>query len=160
VGLGLGSWQICNEQAKWMLDVCAEVLMENSLPLVSVLNFSWFPPGLTCGGVGDNEMFIAPNGNQIKILFNKRNVADPLTGDNFDKLLVACYPWDGNSFPGNEYWRGLLIVSGDPAAASCSTIGELQNPYINKALNQNNLFVVGKKEDSESSSDEGVPLKE
>jgi len=63
------------------------------------------------------------------------------------------YPWDGNSFPGNEYWRGLLMVSGDPAAASCSAIAELQNPFINKALNSNNLFVARLKEDVSESSE-------
>jgi len=159
VGLGLGSWQICDQQASWLTDVCFEVITENNLPHVSVLNFSWFPAGLNCGGI-EHEGTLSTNGNEVKILFNKRNVADPFEEEDKGKLLVACYPWDGNAFPGNEYWRGLLIVSGDPAAASCSTISELQNPYINRALNSNNLFVAkGKgfveKSSSESESESG-----
>ena len=27
------------------------------------------------------------------------------------KLLVANFPWDGNSYVGNEYWMGMLSAS-------------------------------------------------
>jgi len=143
VGLGLGSWQICEEQARWMVEVCHDVISDNPLPFVSVLNYSWFPINLKCGGSGNGEILKTKNGNNVKIYFNKRNVSERMTEEDNGKLLVACYPWDGNAFPGNEYWRGLLMVSGDPAAASCSMIAELQNPYINKALNSNNIFIAG-----------------
>ena len=50
------------------------------------------------------------------------------------KLLVAQYAWDGNAFPGNEYWLGQLSGSGDPAAAACSTIPLIHNVDFNPGL--------------------------
>lgn len=46
------------------------------------------------------------------------------------KILDKIVPWV-DFRPGNEYWSGLLDDSDDPAAACCSTIAELHNPYVN-----------------------------
>jgi hypothetical protein len=43
---------------------------------------------------------------------------------------------------GNEYWLGFLFASGDPAAAACSLISELQNPYVNPTLTQSECIRV------------------
>jgi hypothetical protein len=123
VGLGLGVWQKTSLQAKLMLDIYADILNTTQFPSISDIDFSWFPPQNTF--VVDQD---------IKIHFSKRNPSDRLTGPDKDKLLVAMYAWDGNAYPGNEYWAGALTASGDPAAACCSTIAELQNPLINTLL--------------------------
>ncbi|HEV8051461.1 MAG TPA: DUF4804 domain-containing protein [Parachlamydiaceae bacterium] len=142
VGLGLGVWQISPAQAKLMIEVYAETLSNCQLAHISDIDFSWFPDDCTdCGGIANLNVFTAEQ-NDIKIHFSKRNPADQLTSSDEGKLLVASYAWDGNSYPGNEYWAGALSASGDPAAACCSTIAELQNPHINPNVSSTKLLII------------------
>ena len=46
------------------------------------------------------------------------------------RIMIAQYAWDGNSFPGNEYWMRGYTLSGDPAAACCSTIPIIHNMMV------------------------------
>lgn len=144
VGLGLGVWAVSSKQAGLMMEVYSELLRELSLPCVADLDFSYFPPSIRqCGGVEHEQMFevVPPNSqrpNSVRVHFSKRDPADVLREE---RLLVAMYAWDGNAMPGNEYWLGLLTASGDPAAACCSGIPQLQNPDINKAVCGRNALV-------------------
>jgi hypothetical protein len=138
VGLGLGVWKKDSRQAQWIIDVFEEILDNIYFSNISVIDFSWFPETINkCGNVLTNNYFSSKNGNNIKINFSKRSPADKLIDEDEGKLLISTFAWDGNSFPGNEYWWGGLNSSGDPAAACCSTISELMNPYINTSFINN-----------------------
>jgi|GEM_PF-2844117 len=137
VGLGLGVWKIHSDQEKIMLQVYAELVQQHSLPNISDLDFSWFN-AFSCGGANNGDVLKDCEGHEIKIHFSTRNPADLVTNN---KLLISQYAWDSNSYPGNEYWKNRLTASGDPAAACCSMIPELQNPEINPFLRAKSLVI-------------------
>ena len=142
VGLGLGVWQHHPSQADHYLLTFVSALRERKFPHIRTLEFAYITPS----SPSISSAVEAEAGKQgISVVFGRRNPAALLpalpdgtgtTGTREkdggeDTLLVLSYAWDGNAFPGNEYWQGSLSGSGDPAAACMSTIGELHNPVVN-----------------------------
>jgi len=115
-GLGLGVWQVDPVQEYLMKKVYQELLDTEAYPGISVLEFAWFASeGL-------------PQHESIKIFASKAAFADPVQAGC---ALVTMYCWDGNAYPGNEWWGGNKAMTDDSAAASCSLIASLQHPEIN-----------------------------
>ncbi len=129
VGLGLGMWMKTKLQTDWLVEAHAEALHELVLPHVGAINLCWFPPLVdpNTGTVLPDRSVIRTATNNIRVIYSKSDPATALRGENAGMLLVAAFAWDSNSYVGNEFWGGQLTASGDPAAASCSTIMQVRD---------------------------------
>ncbi|KAI0860044.1 hypothetical protein F4860DRAFT_480771 [Xylaria cubensis] len=133
VGLGLGVWAVDSSQTKLYVEAFLESLADlgDELHHIGTVEFAYIKEVL---GFQSQSMVFGPSRTAIDVKFSKRNPAANLRGTDAGHLLVLSFAWDGNAFPGNEYWVGSLDATGDPAAACMSTIGELHNPMVNPGL--------------------------
>ncbi|MBX3710192.1 MAG: DUF4804 domain-containing protein [Gammaproteobacteria bacterium] len=139
VGLGTGVWARDKLLQEWLIiEVWGELLKEmrenqpDQFQFIDTVNFSWFNAHV----LGSQEAEKIQKENPSRIQFSQRNPADVL--ENKPNVIVCPnIAWDGGSAPGNEYWGRKLSASGDPAAACCSTFGEISNAMINPNVYQN-----------------------
>ena len=142
-GIGMGVWVLNGfqeGQTILFMEALRQALLMGSFPHISRMEIAkWI-----WKDIPDNLGFSNKEGTQFKWNDSDGRVIDvvnvsgsiepasPLPPGKW--ALATCYAWDSNSYPGNEYWDGALAASGDPAAACCSTIAELQNIDINPSL--------------------------
>ena len=139
-GFGLGFWAAFDAQKdlfiQYVLEIVANLSQSKAIPNVSDLHFSHVgapaaftkhsPAFTTNTGISVIHDDTNPTSSTIKLT----STTTTAKGGK-DKLLVYAYAWDGNAYPGNEYWNDKIADSGDSQAASCSAITELHNPQIN-----------------------------
>ena len=144
VGLGIGAWsigQIIQQQREIMISIYEFSLRSLSLPNVAVVELLGFHSYPNHKNTKDFDYEI---GGIRFISRNNFEVYGPASPVDPNHKLVAQYAWDGNSYPGNEYWIGDLEASGNAAAVCCSLISELQNPEIHPhGCNEDRLQVIG-----------------
>ncbi|KAI9224890.1 hypothetical protein BC828DRAFT_394968 [Blastocladiella britannica] len=139
VGLGLGVWSIGGDaQTAYYLSALLDAIRNSRATRLAVVDVCWIPVPT---GVTVPTRLVTAAGSEIRIQFSSHDHASRLDREDEGKLLVATFAWDGNSFPGNEYWQGSLTTSGDPAAAACSTIAELQNTLVNAGFETRQVVV-------------------
>ncbi|XP_044260793.1 uncharacterized protein LOC123008834 [Tribolium madens] len=128
VGLGLGVWKIYAQQDEIFIKTFIRRLEILTLDHISDVCFSHIK----------YKMADVPQNGHITLHFKDRNPHSKIP----EKLLVVSYPWDGNAFPGNEFWWGSLWTSGDPACACSTQVAELHNCCINPKVTAWNLRVA------------------
>jgi len=145
VGLGLGVWRIYKNQVELFTSEFLKSVIRMRPEHVSHVDFSWVinhgEQKIDVDGVILRDGDLIPETN-IRMHISKRNPWDKLPPEHEDKLVVASWAWDGMSFVGNEYWAGSLMSSSDPAAACCTQIPELLNPFVNPVFCGKNAMVV------------------
>ena len=145
VGLGTGVWELVGEeQDRLIVEITKEIINDTNLQYINGIYFSWMKPNCMYYPNTEDAIFSYDENNKSYFIYDaskkhkiyiengRRNPADILTGKFKKCLPIAMYAWDSNAFPGNEYYLSSLSASGDPAAASCSTIPYVQNSEINK----------------------------
>ncbi|XP_052743885.1 uncharacterized protein LOC112043752 isoform X2 [Bicyclus anynana] len=163
IGCGLGAWLISPHQADVyvlsFLERVSAMLSARALDHVADVNFAYIKTGQDVQDIFSSKeaandkspsrswFFIEnkehPNGG-INVQMQNREPSSRLGGAQAGKLLVMTYPWDSNAHPGNEWWFGSLMTSGDPAAACSTQVAELHNAHINPAVSGHNVRVIGR----------------
>jgi hypothetical protein len=167
-GLGIGVWAFGGNntdttvQTELLLEVIFDILIENQVDRIKELTFYFNYNILEKVSKKHNiitQTNVKPNLHKFtkkmdngleKIFYLRCNVENPSgkyehPEDIYPKelTLFESYAWDGNSFPGNEYYFNKLSDSGDPAAICSCDAAYYHNAYANPNIDGKFAAIYG-----------------
>lgn len=153
-GIGSGVWR-GSVDSRVIVDLIVTVILEYFDNDFDVTNLSYlvalyppetnlkvyqsFKPSKQISSISIDELHstvtVAFKGqSEVLTIYNRPRFVAQILPEKFKHCLsVAAYAWDGNSYPGNNYWVDSFS-SFDPQAILCSCLGQFQNPEVNQGL--------------------------
>jgi len=123
---GVPASNILPELRSIYVDLVRDIVSKSSLPNIDKIELAMYAG---TENIADRELRDA-KGHKVEICTTGYGPAFKRTLDN--QVLIASFPFNSNSVPGNGYWSDHPSSSNN--AASCSTIAQLQNVHINTGL--------------------------
>ena len=103
----MNTCKVTPSQNQYFLTAWAQAIKQLQFSRVKDVNFSWIAKNEKVTELQHGKQL-----NGVNIHFSRREPFEILPDEDKNKIVVAMFAWDGNSYVGNEYWEGYLSASG------------------------------------------------